>query len=182
MKTENKQQMETVELEKLDVKSPDQRKIELNTGIAKEARNNIVEGLNKLLADSYCLMLMSQNYHWNVKGMKFRDLHMMTEEHYNELFDAIDVIAERIRALGHLSLGTMKDFNDITSVNIPNAELSQEEMIADLLEGHETVARTARSVLDLAGDAKDEVTVDLLTERMTEHEKVAWMFRSMLER
>lgn len=173
--------MEPVALEKLEVESPDQRMIELNTGIEKEARSNIVEGLNKLLADSYCLMLMSQNYHWNVKGVNFRALHLMTEEHYTELFDAVDVIAERIRSLGHLSPGTMKAFNDITSVNIPNGELSQQEMVADLLEGHETVARTARSILGLAGDAKDEVTVDLLTERMTEHEKVAWMLRSMLE-
>lgn len=174
--------METVELEKLNVKSPDQRNIELNTGLKKEARKNIVEGLNKLLADSYCLMLMTQNYHWNVQGPSFRDLHLMTEEHYNELFEAVDEIAERIRALGFLSLGSMKDFNDITSINIPNGELSQQEMVADLLEGHETVTRTARSVLDLAGDAKDEVTVDLLTERMEQHEKSAWMLRSMLER
>ncbi|MEX2595525.1 MAG: Dps family protein [Salibacteraceae bacterium] len=174
--------MKTLELNKLDVNSPDQRKIKLNTGLKEKPRKNIVEGLNKLLADSYCLMLMSQNYHWNVQGANFRDMHLMTEEHYRELFEAVDEIAERVRALGHLSIGSMKAFNDITSINIPNGELSQQEMVADLLEGHETVVRTARSVLDLAGDAKDEVTVDLLTERMNHHEKVAWMLRSMLER
>ena len=174
--------METLELEKLDVQSPEQRKIKVNTGIKESARENIASGLKKLLADSYCLMLMTQNYHWNVQGMNFRNIHLMTEEHYNDLFGAIDQVAERIRALGFLAPGTMKEFNDITSINIPNAELSDQEMIADLLVGHETVARTAREALDQAGDAKDEVTVDLLTERMEYHEKTAWMLRSMLER
>lgn len=174
--------MESIALEKLEVKSPDQRVIELNTGIQKDHRSEIVEGLNKLLADSYCLMLMSQNYHWNVQGMNFRTIHLMTEEHYSELFEAVDNIAERIRSLGYLSPGTMKEFNDITSIDIPNAELSEQEMIANLLNGHETVAKTARSILESSNKAQDEVTTDLLTQRMEQHEKTAWMLRSMLER
>lgn len=179
---QTKMTMKTVELEKLDVSSPDKVSIKLNTGINEEARKAIVQGLQKLLADSFCLMVVSQNYHWNIQGSKFRDLHLMTEEHYNDLFEAVDVIAERIRALGSLVQGSMKDFNDITDIQIPNGELSQEEMIIDLLDGHEIVARTARSVVDIAANAKDEVTVDLLTERMTTHEKTAWMLRSMLEK
>lgn len=170
-----------MQLEEVDVKSPAKREIKLNTGISEKSRNEIAKHLKKMLADSYCLMLMSQNYHWNVRGMNFRNIHLMTEEHYTDLFDAIDELAERIRALGHLSPGTMKDFNDITSINIPNGDLSEQEMVADLLEGHEVVTRTARGALDAASDAKDEATVDLLTERLEFHEKTAWMLRSMLE-
>lgn len=174
--------METLELNKVEIKSPDQRKIMLNTGIEPAAREQIADGLKVLLADSYCLMLMSQNYHWNVQGPNFHTIHEMTESHYNELFEAIDEIAERIRALGFLSPGTMNAFNEMTNINIPNSELSEQEMIADLLEGHETLARNARQTLPAAAKANDEVTVDLLTQRMEYHEKTSWMLRSMLER
>lgn len=173
--------MNTIELTDLKIENYEQRRIHLNTGIDDQSRQSISLGLQKLLADSYCLMMMTQNYHWNVQGMGFRDLHLLTEEHYNELFSAIDVIAERVRALGSLVDGTLKDFNDITDINIPNGKLSVQGMIADLLNGHETAARTARSVVSIAADANDEVTVDLLTQRMDMHEKTAWMLRSMLE-
>ncbi|GAB4384641.1 MAG: non-specific DNA-binding protein DpsA [Salibacteraceae bacterium] len=171
----------TMKLDEVKLKSPKPKQIDVNTGIDAKSRDAISEGLHKLLADSYCLMLMSQNYHWNVQGPAFRELHLMTEEHYRELFEAVDVIAERIRALGQHVRGTMKDFNDITDIQIPNGKLSQEEMIADLLEGHETVARSARSVVQVASKAGDEATVDLLTQRLDYHEKTAWMLRSMLE-
>ena len=173
---------ETIDIKEFDVASPAQRMIKMNTGIEEGKRKEIAQGLQKLLADSYCLMVMSQNYHWNVQGPQFRDLHLMTEDHYNDLFEAIDEIAERIRALGFLVDGTMKAFNDNTDINLPNHNLSQQEMIIDLLQGHETVAKTARGIVPKAADAGDEVTVDLLTHRMTNHEKIAWMFRSMLER
>ncbi|GAB5538352.1 MAG: non-specific DNA-binding protein DpsA [Salibacteraceae bacterium] len=174
--------MNTQTIDNLDVNSPERKQIELNTGIDQEQRATISEGLQKLLADSYCLMMVTQNYHWNIQGPGFRDVHLITEEHYNNLFGAIDEIAERIRSLGFLVDGTLKDFNDVSDINIPNGKLSQNEMILDLLNGHEVVSRTARSILDSAGESKDEVTVDLLTQRMEFHETTAWMLRSMLER
>lgn len=180
--TNNMQTTETIDINEFNVESPQPRMIKMNTGISLEQRKAVAQGLQKLLADSYCLMVMSQNYHWNVQGPQFRDLHLMTEEHYNDLFEAVDEIAERIRALGFLVDGSMKAFNDNTDINLPNQNLSQQEMIVDLLQGHETVAKTARQIVAPASEAGDEVTVDLLTQRMTNHEKTAWMFRSMLER
>jgi starvation-inducible DNA-binding protein len=174
--------METMTLDNLEVKSPKPISTEINTGIVESKREAIAGGLKKLLADSYCLMLMSQNYHWNVQGMNFRTIHLMTEEHYTDLFEAVDEVAERIRALGFKAPGTMTEFNDLTSLNLPNSSLSEQEMIADLLEGHEAVARTSRDCLSLCDNSKDEVTIDLLTDRMNYHEKTAWMLRSMLEK
>lgn len=174
--------MKTQALEELELEVPDQVQIEVNTGLAETARNQIAQGLKKVLADTFCLMLMTQNYHWNVKGMHFREIHEMTEENYHELFEAIDEIAERIRALGFMSPGTMKAFNELTSVNMPNEMLSEMEMIADLLNGHETVARTGRKTLKTAEKGSDAATVDLLTRRLIFHEKTAWMYRSFLEK
>lgn len=181
LEEQNETNMNTIALNEIKIEDKEQQQIKLNTGIEESARGAIAEGLQKLLADSYCLMVMTQNYHWNVQGMGFRDLHLITEEHYTELFGAIDVIAERVRALGFLVDGTLKDFNDATDINIPNNNLRLKGMIADLLKGHETVVRTARSVVELSANASDEVTVDLLTQRMESHEKTAWMLRSMLE-
>ncbi len=169
-------------LETIDIESPKPRSLEMNTGLSEAQRTEIAEGLKKVLADSYCLMLMSHNYHWNVKGMHFHTIHEMTEEHYTELFEAIDVIAERIRALGHLAPGTLSEFNDLTSINIPNSDLSEMEMVADLLEAHEAITRSLRNALAPADEAGDEATLDLITERLDFHEKTSWMFRSMLER
>lgn len=174
--------METITLETLDVKSPKHRILTVNTGIKESARENIAQGIKKMLADSYCLMLMTQNYHWNVQGMNFRTIHLMTEENYTNLFAAVDELAERIRSLGFKAPGTLKEFNSLTSINVPNANLSEQEMVADLLEGNEAVARTARECIELCEGTKDEVSLDLLTERMQYHEKTAWMLRSMLER
>lgn len=173
--------MNAIELQELDVKSPKQQTIKVNTGISGDERKKIADGLQILIADSYCLLLMTQNYHWNIQGGKFRELHLMTEEQYLELFTAIDVVAERVRALGFLVDGTLKFFNDNSSINLPNKNLSQQEMTVDLLNANETVVRTARSLVDLASKSTDEVTVDLLTQRMQQHEKNAWMLRSMLE-
>lgn len=169
-------------LEALNVESPDPRNLQMNTGLSEEQRSEIANGLKKVLADSYCLMLMSHNYHWNVRGKMFHVIHEMTEKHYTNLFEAIDVIAERVRALGHLAPGTLSEFNDLTSINIPNSELSEMEMVADLLEAHESITRSLRNALDPADDAGDEATLDLITERLDFHEKTSWMFRSMLER
>lgn len=169
-------------IEDLDLNVSEPKTIQVETGITKNQRDDIAHNLKQVLADSYCLMLMTQNYHWNVKGKSFRDIHLMTEEQYEDLFAAVDEIAERIRALGHLSPGTMTEFNDMTKINIPNAELSDVEMIADLLNANETVVRTLRNALEPAGTASDEATVDLITARLQYHEKTAWMFRSYLEK
>lgn len=174
--------MKKQKAENLDLNIPEPKKLTVETGITKEQRDAIAKAMKQVLADSYCLLMMTQNYHWNVRGTQFRDVHLMTEEQYEDIFDAIDEIAERIRSLGHLSPGTMAEFNDITNINIPNAELSAMEMIADLLVANETVVRAVRDSLEPASKAEDEATVDLLTERLIYHEKTAWMLRSYLEK
>jgi len=153
---------------------------EINIGIEKRDRQTIAQGLSRLLADSYTLYLKTHNYHWNVKGPLFNTLHQMFEEQYTELATAVDEIAERIRALGEPAPGSYKAYAALTSIpeedDVPHAE----EMIRRLLEGQETVARTARSVIGSADAANDEPTADLLTQRMQVHEKNAWMLRSMV--
>jgi starvation-inducible DNA-binding protein len=152
----------------------------VDIGIPHEAREKIAEGLANLLADSYTLYLKAHNYHWNVTGPRFRELHAAFEEQYTELALAVDAIAERIRALGATAPGTYREFAARTSieeaVGVPPAEV----MIRKLLAAHETVVRTARSVLPHAQVAGDEGSVNLVTERMAVHEKTAWMLRSML--
>ena len=152
----------------------------VDIGIPHEAREKVAEGLANLLADSYTLYLKAHNYHWNVTGPRFRELHAAFEEQYTELALAVDAIAERIRALGAAAPGTYREFAARTSieeaVGVPPAEM----MIRKLLAGHEAVVRTARSVLPHAQAAGDEGTVNLVTERMAVHEKTAWMLRSML--
>jgi starvation-inducible DNA-binding protein len=155
--------------------------MEIDIGISKEDRNKIAQGLSRLLADSYTLYLTTHNFHWNVTGPMFNTLHLMFEGQYTELALAVDLIAERIRALGFHAPGSYKEFERLASLkqpeNVPNAE----EMIRLLVEGQETVARTARSVAPLADKANDEPTLDLITQRLQVHEKTAWMLRSLLE-
>ena len=153
----------------------------INIGISEQDRQAIAEGLSKVLADSYTLYLKTHNYHWNVTGPMFNTLHVMFEQQYTELALAVDEIAERIRALGVAAPGSYKAFAELTEIEeeteVPNAE----EMIRQLVIGQETVVRTARAVIPVAGKANDEPTADLLTQRMQIHEKNAWMLRSMLE-
>ncbi len=157
------------------------QKMPINIGIAEKDRQEIAEGLSRLLADSYTLYLKTHNYHWNVTGPMFQTLHTMFETQYTELADAVDLIAERIRALGFPAPATYSEFSRLTSIpdepGVPRAE----EMIRKLVEGHETVIRTAREMLPMLESAKDEPTTDLLIERMQTHEKTAWMLRSLLE-
>lgn len=154
--------------------------MELNIGIGKKERKDISEGLSHLLADSYTLYLKTHNFHWNVEGPMFNTLHLMFMEQYTEMWNALDLIAERIRALGHYAPGTYKQLSKLTSIEesdkIPNAE----GMLKQLLNGHEAVARTARKVFPAAEKGSDEGTLDLLTQRIQLHEKTAWMLRSML--
>jgi starvation-inducible DNA-binding protein len=126
-------------------------------------------------------MLKTQNYHWNIRGKMFISVHNLTEEMYNELFPAIDVIAERIRSLGFLCPGSMEEFSDLGTVSENHKENSELEMVRDLVTANETVARKCRSLIGLASDHLDEATADLLTSRLALHEKNAWMFRSFLE-
>lgn len=152
----------------------------INIGIEEKDRREIVEGLSRLLADTYTLYLKTHNFHWNVTGPMFQTLHLMFEQQYNELALAVDLIAERIRALGFPAPATYSVFARLSSIKedegVPNAN----EMIRLLVEGQETVVRTARSVFPIVDRAHDEPTADLLTQRMQVHEKTAWMLRSLL--
>lgn len=150
-------------------------------GIEEKDRKEIAEGLSRLLADSYTLYLKTHNYHWNVTGPMFQTLHTMFETQYTELALAVDLIAERIRALGVPAPGTYAEFGKLSSVREEIGVPKATDMIKGLIEGHETVVRTARSVFPVVERAKDEASADLLTQRMQVHEKTAWMLRSLLE-
>lgn len=152
----------------------------INIGIAEKDRKKIAEGLCKVLADSYTLYLKTHYFHWNVTGPMFNTLHLMFEAQYTELALAVDLIAERIRALGYPAPGTYKDYAKLTSIAETEGVPTAEEMIRLLVEGNETVTRTARSVIPLTEGPSDEPTADLLTQRMQTHEKTAWMLRSLL--
>ncbi|WP_416349261.1 Dps family protein [Leptolyngbya sp. CCNP1308] len=152
----------------------------VNIGMAENERREIAQGLSKLLADTYTLYLKTHNFHWNVTGPMFRTLHLMFEEQYNELALAVDLIAERIRALGFPAPGTYKEFAALSSIGEEDGVPSAEEMIRKLVEGQEAVVRTARSLFSTVDQANDEPTADLLTQRMQVHEKTAWMLRSLL--
>ncbi|MCH7696999.1 MAG: DNA starvation/stationary phase protection protein [Proteobacteria bacterium] len=153
----------------------------INIGISEQDRQTIAEGLSKVLADSYTLYLKTHNYHWNVTGPLFNTLHLMFETQYTELATAVDEIAERIRALGVYAPGSYKAYSAITEIEEETAVPNAEEMIRQLVIGQETIVRSARAVLPVAGKANDEPTADLLTQRMQVHEKNAWMLRSMHE-
>ena len=155
--------------------------MEVNIGISEEHREKIAKGLSKVLADSYLLYLKTHNYHWNVTDELFHQLHEQFEEQYTELAEAIDVIAERIRALGFRAPGTFNEFKEITSIEEDTDQPKAMEMVKRLTQSNEQVIRTAREALKPANAAEDEATIDLLTERLTVHSKTAWMLRSHLE-
>lgn len=152
----------------------------INIGIKEKDRKKITQGLSYLLADTYTLYLTTHNFHWNVTGPMFQTLHLMFETQYNELWMATDAIAERIRSLGEYAPGSYHEFAKLTSIQEPDAVPTARNMIERLVDGHETVARTARSVFPAADAASDEATADLLTQRIQIHEKTAWMLRSLL--
>lgn len=154
---------------------------DINIGINTQDRQAIAQGLSRLLADSYTLYLKTHNYHWNVTGPLFSTLHNLFEEQYTELAEAVDEIAERIRALGEPAPGSYQAFSKLTSIEEEEGHPDAETMIANLVTAQETVARTAREVFPTAEKAGDEPTCDLLTQRMQLHEKNAWMLRSLLE-
>ncbi len=153
----------------------------VDLGISPEARDEITDGLSHLLADTYTLYLKTHNYHWNVTGPMFQTLHLMFETQYNELALAVDLIAERIRALGVKAPGTYSEFAALTKISEGPANPTARDMISELVIGQETVVRTARGIFPVVSEAHDEPTADLLTQRMQIHEKTAWMLRSLLE-
>jgi starvation-inducible DNA-binding protein len=154
----------------------------VNIGISESDRADIAKGLSKVLADTYTLYLTTHNFHWNVTGPMFNTLHLMFMEQYTELWNAVDPIAERIRALGHWAPGSYAQFKALASLaDAPSAPPKATDMIRTLVSGHEAVARTARETFPVAERANDQPTADLLTQRLDIHEKTAWMLRSLLE-
>ncbi len=154
----------------------------IEIGIKPQDRKAIAQGLSHLLADTYTLYLKTHNFHWNVKGPMFQTLHLMFETQYNELALAVDLIAERIRALGEPAPGSYSEYARLSSIKEAKGVPAATKMIAELVAGQEAVARTARKVFPLADKANDEPTADLLTQRLQVHEKTAWMLRSLLEK
>jgi starvation-inducible DNA-binding protein len=153
----------------------------INIGINEQDRQDIAQGLSKLLADTYTLYLKTHNFHWNVTGPMFQTLHLMFETQYTELALAVDLIAERIRSLGVYAPGTYKQFSALSSIKEEDGIPKAQDMIRLLVEGQEAVVRTARSLYAVVEKANDEATADLLTQRIQLHEKTAWMLRSLLE-
>ncbi len=155
--------------------------IDIDIGISAGERKKIAQGLSALLADSYTLYLMTHNFHWNVTGPDFNSLHQMFMGQYTEQWNAIDIIAERIRALGHPAPGTYKEFVKLASIKEVEGVPNSNDMIRHLVSAQEATARTARKLFPLVNAANDQPTADLLTQRLDVHEKTAWMLRSLLE-
>ena len=153
---------------------------QIDIGIPDAQRQAIAQGLSRVLADTYTLYLKTHNFHWNVEGPMFNTLHLMFETQYTELALAVDLIAERIRALGFPAPGSYRDFAELSSVEDAAGRPVAMDMIAQLAKDQETVVRTARAVFALADESNDQPTADLLTQRMQVHEKTAWMLRAML--
>lgn len=154
----------------------------MDTGIKEKDRKVIAKGLSHLLADTYSLYLKTHYFHWNVTGPMFNTLHLMFEAQYTELALAVDLVAERIRSLDVYAPGTYSQFAKLTSIKESDGVPKANDMIAELVAGHEAVCRTARSVFPASDAASDEATADLLTQRLQLHEKTAWMLRSLLEK
>lgn len=153
----------------------------IDIGISEQDRAEIAQGLSRLLADTYTLYLKTHNFHWNVKGPMFQTLHLMFEQQYTELALAVDMVAERIRALDFPAPGTYREFGKLTSIAESEGVPAAKDMIRQLVDGQEAVARTARSLFPVVERANDQPTADLLTQRLQVHEKAAWMLRSLLE-
>jgi starvation-inducible DNA-binding protein len=154
---------------------------QIDIGIKSKDREKIAAGLSRVLADTYTLYLKTHNFHWNVEGPMFNTLHLMFMEQYTELWNALDLIAERIRALGLPAPATYKEFSKLTSIEETEGVPEALEMVRLLVTGHEAVARTARAAFPAAEKAGDESTCDLYTQRLNIHEKTAWMLRSLLK-
>ena len=163
------------------MKEPKAEPIAMDIGIPEADRRRIAEGLSTLLADSYTLYLMTHNFHWNVTGPQFNSLHLMFMAQYTEQWNALDIIAERIRALGFPAPGTYKEFVRLASIQEVEGVPKANQMVRHLVTAQEAVARTARKLFPVVDAANDQPTADVLTQRIEIHEKTAWMLRSLLE-
>ncbi|AQS39477.1 DNA-binding ferritin-like protein (oxidative damage protectant) [Shewanella psychrophila] len=152
----------------------------INIGIKEQDRKEITAGLNQVLADTYSLYLKTHSFHWNVTGPMFTSLHQLFEEQYTELATAVDLIAERVRALGARALGSYSAYAALTGIKEDHGITDANEMLRELLKGQEVIIRNIRSLYPLINHANDEATADLLTQRIQTHEKTAWMLRSLL--
>ena len=154
----------------------------LGTGLSDEARKNVADAVNGVLAETYMLYMKTHAYHWNVTGPQFKTLHDMFEEQYTEMWQALDELAERVRALGHFAPASGKAFSELATIeSADTAPPPAMEMIQNLLDGHEALIRRGREALDVAGDAGDVASEDLLTVRIQTHEKTAWMLRALTQ-
>ena len=158
-----------------------QNAMKIDIGISDKERKAIAAGLSQVLADTYTLYLKTHNFHWNVTGPMFQTLHLLFMDLYNEQWVAVDLVAERIRALGFPAPGTYSEFAALTSIKESEGVPKAKDMLRELVAGQEAVARTARAVFPIAAQSNDQPTCDLLTQRMQIHEKNAWMLRSLLE-
>lgn len=156
-------------------------KMKIDIGISDKDRKEVAAGLSKLLADTYTLYLKTHSFHWNVEGPMFQTLHVMFMEQYTEMWNALDVIAERIRALGTYAPGTYSELAALSSVKESKGIPKAAKMIEEAVHGHEQVIKTIRSIFESAEKAKDQTTMDVLTQRLDIHEKTAWMLRSLLK-
>lgn len=154
--------------------------MEIQIGVDENIRRQMAQNLGLILADTYVLYTKTQNFHWNVEDPRFYSLHLLLEKQYEDLAEAIDEIAERIRMLGERSPASLKQFLDMASLNESDGDLSGDEMFEVLLNDHETLCRFIRERIALASKLGDEGTADLLIQRLRFHEKTAWMLRSHL--
>lgn len=152
--------------------------MDINMGLTTEQREAMADQVTRLLADTYALYFKTHAYHWNVTGPRFHDLHILFEQQYTELWTATDLIAERIRALGVLAPISYAAMADNASITFDAETPDAETMVRNLMDGHEQVVRTARAVLEAANAHGDEATADLVTPRISAHEKTAWMLRA----
>jgi starvation-inducible DNA-binding protein len=160
---------------------PSHEPVDMNIGLSEQHRKALSEGLQLVLADSYTLLGKTHGFHWNVLGPQFRGLHEMFEEQYQDLQEAVDDVAERIRALGFLAPGSLSQFLKLATIEDEQAAPSAPEMIRQLVEDNETVVRDCRSVVQICHEASDTVTEDLMNQRMRAHEKASWMLRASLQ-
>jgi starvation-inducible DNA-binding protein len=154
--------------------------MEINNGISEQNRMAISEGLSRLLADTYSLYLKTQNFHWNVRGQEFYSLHLLFEKQYQEMADAVDEVAERIRALGFYVEASFSSFKGKSAIQEEEKVLNAKDMLHSLIQGHETLARGVRKVAEIADKEKDFATVDMIGRRLGVHEKMVWFLRSQL--
>ena len=152
----------------------------IDTGLSKAERTDVVGQLTKVLADSYALYLKTHGYHWNVRGPEFFSYHNLLEQQYREIWAALDEIAERIRALGEFAPQAHSAFANLTSIGDGDPEKDSNAMLAELIKDHGTVIATMRAALKVSEEEGDDVSVDLMTQRLAAHEKSAWMLRSTL--